>query len=139
LTISNLGRLEFDLNNKPIVTLGISTDGTLLTIECTPEPKTPENTSARPSVPKDPDPCSIGILPAELTDKDRFMLFNVLTTYYNLEDIRTSAFKLGIGYDELAGATIQAKAMSLIEYCFKHRMLKKLFDQVREERSELFK
>lgn len=139
MTEPNLGKLEFDLNEKPVVMLGISTDGNLLTIECTPEPKASEKMSARLPDPGATDLHNLGILPVELTDANRFLLFNVLTTYYDLQDIRTLVFWLEISYDELAGEAKQAKVVSLLEYCFKHRMLKKLFEHVRMERPDPFK
>jgi hypothetical protein len=53
---------------------------------------------------------------------------------YGLEDLRWLALGLGVPYENLAGATLEAKIISLLEICRKNGRLPELLAQLREAR-----
>ena len=53
---------------------------------------------------------------------------------FNLDDLRTLCFDLGIEYEDLAGETKQAKIISLIEYTQRHNRLPHLLETLAKVR-----
>lgn len=50
-----------------------------------------------------------------------FELLQLITSHYNLDELQTFCFGLGIPYEEIPGSTIGGKARELILYCARHR------------------
>jgi len=61
-------------------------------------------------------------------------LLEILKTKFSSEDLSSLAFMLDIEYEDLAGDTKTAKAISLIGYCQRHDKLDQLRDAVRRAR-----
>lgn len=51
-----------------------------------------------------------------------------LVNHFNLDELQTLSFDLGIQYDNLAGDTLNAKARELLKYCYRHDLVKKLIE-----------
>ena len=64
-------------------------------------------------------------------------LLQVLTDYFNEEELRTLCFELDVDYDELGGTHPKAKARELIAYLERHRLLASLLEVGRRQRPEI--
>lgn len=60
-----------------------------------------------------------------------------IETYFNLDEVEGLAFDLGIVYDNLAGATLSAKSRSMVNYCLRRNMVRKLVEQCLALRPEV--
>ncbi len=58
-------------------------------------------------------------------------LHHFLEAHYDLEELRTLCFELGVDYDSLTGEGKSAKARELITYCERHDVLDKLVTAMR--------
>ncbi len=54
--------------------------------------------------------------------------------HYNLDEMRTLCFELGIKYGDIDGVTRQRKAQALIEYCDRHDLLDDLIRHIQQTR-----
>lgn len=52
-----------------------------------------------------------------------------LVQHFNLDEVQTLCFDLGIQYDNLAGDTLNSKARELVKYCYRHDLLPSLIRQ----------
>ena len=59
-----------------------------------------------------------------------------LTTEFDLEELRTLCFDMGIDFDDLRGEGKDAKARELVMYCQRHELLGQLRATIRRERGE---
>ncbi len=60
-----------------------------------------------------------------------------LETYFNLEELKTLCFDLGVNYDNLAGETLAGKSRELVNYCQRHNLLPDLLALCQEARPEV--
>ncbi|GAB4272182.1 MAG: hypothetical protein Kow0080_18340 [Candidatus Promineifilaceae bacterium] len=67
----------------------------------------------------------------------RAQLRRALTEYFDMEELRTLCFDLGVDFDELPGAGLQAKARDLVHYWEKRGQLEKLVQAIRYERGHV--
>jgi hypothetical protein len=61
-------------------------------------------------------------------------LHHVLTQRFDLEELRTLCFQLGVGYDDLRGEGRTAKTRELILLCQRKGQLDRLAARVRQSR-----
>lgn len=54
-----------------------------------------------------------------------------LVTCYNLDELRTLAFDIGLNHEQISGDTINTYAMELLEYCERRGMLQYLLAGMR--------
>jgi hypothetical protein len=64
----------------------------------------------------------------------RVALLNFLTDFFNLSEIRTLCFSLGISYEDISGETRTDKARELVAYCERHDRVEGLENKLRELR-----
>ncbi len=83
------------------------------------------------SPPADRSPVTPTVLP------DRMRLLALLTQYFNLDELNTLCFALGVNYDELGGSGLTGKARELIAYCERHACLPELIKAGKTLRPEL--
>jgi hypothetical protein len=68
---------------------------------------------------------------------DRVKLRNVLTEYFNDDELRDLCFELNIDYESLPGATKAGKARELVAYAERHGKYQDLVDQIRKLRTSI--
>ena len=64
-------------------------------------------------------------------------LRKALARHFNLAELNTLCFDLGIDYEELAGATKTEKVTALLDYCERHGRLPALLTHVQAERPQI--
>jgi len=60
-----------------------------------------------------------------------------IESYFNLEELKTLCFDLGVNYDNLAGETLSGKSRELVNYCQRHNLLPDLLALCQESRPEV--
>ncbi|MCL5999091.1 MAG: hypothetical protein M1546_23970 [Chloroflexi bacterium] len=66
--------------------------------------------------------------------RDRIELYNKMIEHFNLEEVKTLCFKLGLEFDNLSGMGLQVKVRELIDFCKRDERLDQLRDCCRAER-----
>jgi len=61
-------------------------------------------------------------------------LYKAIASTFNLGELRTLAFDLGIDYEDLEGSSRTTKALALVQYAQRHSALNQLIDLVRRAR-----
>ena len=61
-------------------------------------------------------------------------IHHFLVQHYDLDELHTLCFELGVNYDDLAGATLSAKARELILWAGRQRKLDQLLAAMRDAR-----
>ncbi len=64
-------------------------------------------------------------------------LRSLLIESFDLEELHSLCFDLGINFDSLAGSTIDSKARELIAYCQRHLRLPDLLAACRQQRPHI--
>lgn len=67
---------------------------------------------------------------------DAVALQQFIAEFFNLEDMRDLAMRLGVDFEDVAGETKEAKARSLVSYMKRRKRLSELRDLVRQLRPE---
>ena len=65
------------------------------------------------------------------------VLRNALAQYFNLGELHTLCFELGISYENLGGQGLEAKALSLVQYVQRHGLYELLVTAVQNARPHL--
>jgi hypothetical protein len=65
-------------------------------------------------------------MPVPLSGLDLAHVRAQLVNHFNLDELQTLCFDLGIHYDNLSGDTLNAKARELLKYCYRYDLLQKL-------------
>lgn len=68
---------------------------------------------------------------------DRVRLLSLLTKHFNLDELNTLCFAVGVNFDELSGSGLSSKARELIGYCERHTCLPALLVAGQTLRPEL--
>lgn len=61
-------------------------------------------------------------------------LYKAITNAFNLNELRTLAYDMGIDYEDLEGSSKTTKALALVQYAQRHNMMGKLIAQVQRTR-----
>lgn len=61
-------------------------------------------------------------------------LLDLMARHFNLEEVRTLCFELGIGYEDLGGEGLRGKLRELILHADRRNLLDELLDALRRER-----
>lgn len=68
-------------------------------------------------------------LPVPSSGLDLVNVRSQLSEHFNLDELQTLCFDLGIQYDNLAGETLNAKVRELVKHCYRHDLLHNLIQQ----------
>lgn len=72
-----------------------------------------------------------------MTQPSPQQLVEILTDYFNLGELRSLAFTLGIDYEDLEGGNKPGKALALVQYAQRHSRYADLVNAVRQARPHL--
>lgn len=61
-------------------------------------------------------------------------LYKAIASAFNLSELRTLTYDLGIEYENLEGSTKNTKALALVQYAQRHNMMEKLISHVQRVR-----
>ena len=71
-------------------------------------------------------------------DNQLTRLHQFIVDHYDLEELRTLCFQLGVEYDDLRGEGRSGKARELVRLMSRHGRLETLLTSLERERPELF-
>lgn len=63
-------------------------------------------------------------------------LHKLLVEYFNLEELEKLCFNVGINYENLSGSSLDAKALSLVQYGKRHSLFEDIVDYVQNTRTQ---
>lgn len=82
---------------------------------------------------KHDEPAQMDPIQRELQNR----LHKGLNKYFDVGEVKTLCFELGIDYEELVGETSRGKNRELVKYCARHQLLEELQAACRQARPKI--